>query len=209
MVLELCGFRSLQTELGSSVLVTGTLLSLIMVLLSLGYYAGGRLSARWRRASVLLALLALAGAYTEASSTWWNDPLRFAALALHARFAGNTGLDTGLPAAALSLAWYGPPVFLISMISPFCIGLCCAPASGRAGRPGLESGRFMALSTAGSIFGTLLAAYLGIPFYGVEATARASNAVFVALVLLGVLLVAARRLRPAPVESMLSGGSRL
>jgi small-conductance mechanosensitive channel len=54
MVLEMCGFRVLQTNLGSSVIVTGTLLTLIMVLLSAGYYTGGRLSRRfcWLRASI-------------------------------------------------------------------------------------------------------------------------------------------------------------
>ena len=40
MVLEICGFRVLQTTLGSSVVVTGTLLTIMMVLLSAGYYVG-------------------------------------------------------------------------------------------------------------------------------------------------------------------------
>ncbi|HTU61346.1 MAG TPA: hypothetical protein VMF89_22985, partial [Polyangiales bacterium] len=57
MVLEMCGFRVLQTHLGSSVVVTGTLLTIIMVLLAGGYYTGGLLSARFQNARAILALL--------------------------------------------------------------------------------------------------------------------------------------------------------
>ena len=62
MVLEICGLRVLATHLGSSVFVTGTLLTLYMVLLSAGYYTGGLLSGRWGRAPRVLFGLMLGAA---------------------------------------------------------------------------------------------------------------------------------------------------
>src|SRR5262245_37499990 len=82
MVLEMCGFRVLQTNLGSSVIVTGTLLTVIMVLLSAGYYTGGLLSSKLGSARALFGLLVIAGVYTEIVTALFLEPISSLGLAL-------------------------------------------------------------------------------------------------------------------------------
>lgn len=190
MVLEMCGFKVLQTNLGSSVLVTGTLLTSVMVLLSLGYYAGGRLHTRFRNARALFGLLILAALYTEVVTTILLEPIGTLSLALHTALGPHPYLRAMVPAGVLTSLLYGPPVFLTSMISPYWVGVETMNDADRRAAPGLESGFFMALSTVGSIVGTLLASYLLIPFVGPATSARGSNAVFLVLVLAGWLWAA-------------------
>src|SRR5688572_21187425 len=159
MVLEVCGFKVLQTNLGSSVFVTGTLLTSIMVLLSLGYYAGGRLSARLQSARGLFGLLVLAALYTELVTSVLLEPISTLSLALHTALGAHPLLRAGVPAGALTLLFYGPPVFLLSMISPYWIRIRSMSATDGRANPGQQSGFFMSLSTVGSIVGTLLASY--------------------------------------------------
>ena len=42
MSIEMCAFRSLQTNFGASIYVTGILLTLVMTALAIGYFYGGR-----------------------------------------------------------------------------------------------------------------------------------------------------------------------
>lgn len=179
MVLEMCGFRVLQTNLGSSVIVTGTLLTLIMVLLSAGYYTGGKLSRRLGAARPLLGLLLASSVYTELATLLLLEPLGAVSLQVYDALADHSYLQTGVPAALLTLLLYGPPVFVMSMISPFLIRLQSVLQPDAD--PGVASGFFMSLSTVGSIAGTMLASYVLIPFFGVTVAASASNAVFLGL----------------------------
>src|SRR5687767_3071246 len=65
MVLEMAGLRVLQTSLGSSVVVTGTTLALVMVILALGYAVGGRLATPIARWTMLAGALIVAGLYGQ------------------------------------------------------------------------------------------------------------------------------------------------
>jgi spermidine synthase len=184
MVLEICGFRVLQTHLGSSVIVTGTLLTLIMVLLSAGYYAGGVLSRRWQSGSRgLFSLLLAAALYSAVANGPLLEPIAALGLGLRNALGAHPYLQSILPAALLCVLLYGPPVLVMSMISPYLIRLRTkAGGAERAGDAGIESGFFMSLSTIGSIAGTMLSSYLSVPFFGVHVTAMVSSAGFFALV---------------------------
>ncbi|HTV21699.1 MAG TPA: fused MFS/spermidine synthase [Polyangiaceae bacterium] len=202
MVLEICGFRVLQTNLGSSVIVTGTLLTLIMVLLSAGYYAGGVLSKRWHSGSRgLFSLLLGAALYSALANGPLLEPIAAFGLSLREGLGGHTYLQSIVPSALLCLVLYGPPVLVMSMISPYLIRLRtnasgarpageprAAGEAPRAGDAGIESGFFMSLSTVGSIAGTMLASYLTVPFFGVHVTALVTSAGFFALVAVAWLL---------------------
>jgi hypothetical protein len=199
MALEVCGFRTLQVNLGSSVVVTGTLLTLIMVVLSIGYYLGGTLRALHSPRALCLLLLA-AGAYAYVVNVILLDSIGGLAVSLRNALEGSDSLEVGLPASVLSLLLYGPPVLALSMISPCLIRYEAEHAHSDAGQ---SSGFFMSLSTAGSIFGSLLASYVLIPLYGVRATASWTNAVLSVVLVLGVLVFARsgrqRELAPAGV----------
>ncbi len=185
MVLEICGFRVLQTNLGSSVIVTGTLLTVVMILLSAGYYVGGILSTRLNSLRTMFSLLTVAPAYSVIVTAFFLDAIttlgQSTRMALHA----HTYLGVGLPAALLTLLLYGPPVFIMSMISPYWIRLQSVGSPRHKGDPGTQSGFFMALSTLGSIAGTMLSSYLLVPFFGVVSSALWTSAVFLAMTTLG------------------------
>jgi MFS family permease len=185
MVLEMCGFRVLQTHLGSSVIVTGTLLTIVMVLLSAGYYLGGQLSHRLGTARALFALLVAGALYTAVVSALLLGPITSVGLALRAWLGAQPFLQSAVPTAALTLLLYGPPVFVTSMISPYWIRLRTLGSGQGGADAGQQSGFFMALSTVGSIVGTIASSYFLIPFYGVGTAAGATNAVLLLLVLLG------------------------
>src|ERR1043165_253651 len=61
MALEIVGSRVLAPYFGSSIFVWGSLISVIMAALSLGYYWGGWLSAREPSFGKLLVLLVIPG----------------------------------------------------------------------------------------------------------------------------------------------------
>jgi spermidine synthase len=202
MVLEMCGFRVLQTNLGSSVVVTGTLLTVIMILLSAGYYSGGLLSQKLGTARGLFGLLVIGALYTEVVTTLLLEPISSLGLALRTVFGAHPFLQGGVPAAVLSLLLYGVPVFMTSMISPYWIRLRTV-GSGRDGADaGMQSGFFMALSTVGSIAGTMAASYVLIPFFGVATTAGSTNAIFLLLVLGGWLVTRTPALEKLSVRTM-------
>ena len=107
------------------------------------------------------------------------------ALALREQLDGHEHMEVGAPAALLSLLLYGPPMLALSMISPCLIRLLSTTSSVDAGK---SSGFFMSLSTAGSIFGSLLASYLLVPVFGVRATATWTNAVLCSVLLLALIV---------------------
>src|SRR5262245_17826596 len=139
MVLEMCGFRVLQTNLGSSVIVTGTLLTMIMVLLSAGYYCGGRLSHNFAHIRMLIILLILAVFYTHTVNVLLADVITAWSAEVRNAFLHSPFLRSGLPALFLSLILYGPPIFVMSMISPFLIRLRTMNATKDRADAGLQS----------------------------------------------------------------------
>jgi predicted O-methyltransferase YrrM len=197
MALEICGFRILQMNLGSSVVVTGTLLTLIMIVLCVGYYLGGTL-ARLHSPRALYVLLLAACAYTQLSHVILLDRIGDLAIDVRDALDGIEFLQVAAPAALLSFVLYGPPVLALSTISPCLIRLQSQQPQTDAGK---LSGVIMSLSTAGSILGTLLASYVLIPLFGVRTAAASTNAVLF-LVLVAALLSSARpRRRPALAAS--------
>jgi hypothetical protein len=185
MVLEICGFRVLPTYLGSSVLVTGTLLTVFMVLMSAGYYLGGLFSGKPRGLHGLFPLLMLAAGYAAVVAGHLFEPIASLAVSLRHVLPAQPYLQAGVPTALLTLVLYGPPVLILSLISPYWIRLRTVRASQRGDGAGLQSGVFMALATLGSIAGTVLGSFVLVPFVGVEWTVTATAAVLFVLAVVG------------------------
>src|SRR5687768_11753477 len=74
MLLEMCAFRVLATEFGSSIYVTGVLLALVMIALSAGYYFGGRAS-QHRSIGYLLRVVLGAVVYVALTGIFLSEPL--------------------------------------------------------------------------------------------------------------------------------------
>jgi len=185
MVLEICGFRVLPTYLGSSVIVTGTLLTVFMLLMSAGYYAGGLFSAVAKRESALFLLLILAAAYAKVAAGDLSQWIALLVVSLRGILPAHPYFQTGVPTAVLTFLLYGPPVFIASLASPYLIHLRSARDAEQGATAGLQSGLFMALATFGSIAGTVLGSFALVPFAGVELTVNISAALLFVLAVFG------------------------
>src|SRR5512146_2676940 len=61
MALEIVGSRMLAPYFGNSIFVWGSLISVVLAALSLGYWLGGIVADRWPRFPVLAVLIAITG----------------------------------------------------------------------------------------------------------------------------------------------------
>jgi predicted membrane-bound spermidine synthase len=155
MGLQIVGSRVLAPYFGSSVYVWGSLIAIFLAALSVGYYAGGRVADRWPRAAVLATALSAAGLLILT--------LPLAARPVLEMFAGwDLGPRTSL--LLVSIILFAPPSTLLGITSPFAIRL----AARELATVGNVAGGIYAISTAGSIAGTLFTAFFLIPTFGVR-----------------------------------------
>jgi spermidine synthase len=151
MALEILSSRVLAPYYGNSVYVWGSIISVFLAALSLGYLWGGRLSDRQPAIASLGRMVALAAA-CQALLLLGGSPLP-AALAA---FTGGSPAGTLLAAALL----FGPASTLLATVSPWAVRL----AARDLGHLGGTAGRLFALSTLGSLAGTLTCTFVLIPF---------------------------------------------
>lgn len=188
MALEILSSRILAPYFGNSVYVWGSIISVFLGALSLGYLWGGRLADRHPSLAALARLLALAAACQEA--------LLLAGSRSAAALAGWTGASpagTLLAAAVL----FGPASVLLATVSPYAVRL----AARDLGRLGDTAGRLYALSTLGSLGGTLVATFLLIPFFELRHVLALLTAATAATALAAAAGGDAGARRPEPSES--------
>ena len=156
MGLEIVGSRILAPYFGNSVFVWGSLISLFLIALSAGYYIGGGLSDRYPSQallnSILLAVAALMFLIVVIGQPVCDEILR-----------ANFGEKSG-PFLAGAILFLLPSIGM-GMVSPFAIRL----ATSTVASVGKTSGTLYALSTLGSILGTMLTTFVLIPSFGAGA----------------------------------------
>jgi len=180
MALEIVGSRVLAPYFGSSIFVWGSLISVVMTALSIGYYWGGWLSAREPSYAKLLLLLVIPGVVIFF--------LPFVYPAINEWIAI---MDLGVrlsPLVACSALFLLPGIF-IGTISPYVIRL----AATQLNTVGSTAGTLYAVSTCGSIAGTLLTAFYLIPVLGVSNIIHALGITLVCLSLVVVPLIRLNR----------------
>jgi spermidine synthase len=176
---EIAAVRLLAPYFGASTIVWANTIGVVLVALSAGYWLGGRLADRHPHLRGL-CLLALSAALLLALVPFAADPLLD--LGVKALDSVSAGAFLGSLLAVLVLV--AVPVLLLGAVSPWAIRL----AVSRVEEAGTVSGRLYALSTAGSLLGTLVSALVLIPLLGT----RRTFLVFA----LAVALVAVMGLRP-------------
>lgn len=172
MGLEMLGSRVLAPSFGNSIFVWGSLIGVFLSALAVGYYVGGLLADARPLRPMLGVPIAGAGL------------LVLAIPHLAGPVSGLAGLGPRLgPLLAATLLFF-PPTVLLGMVTPFAIRLqgASVPQLGRA------AGRLYAVSTVGSIAGTLGTAFFLVPAVGVTDLLRYLGT---ALLLLGGGLAAA------------------
>ena len=186
LALEIVASRVVAPFFGNSVYVWGSLIGVFLAALSLGYYVGGRIATRWPQPGPFLALVLAGGAATF--------PIPHVAAAVLGDVAGR---DLGPRWGPLlgSTALFFVPAVLMATVSPYAVRLKARTVEG----VGNVAGVLYALSTLGSIAGTLLAAFVLISWLGVSAIIQWLGVTEMALAVLGFMW--ARRAVPAAVAA--------
>src|SRR5437762_4179352 len=150
MIVEILGAKMLAPYVGTSHFVWTAQISVTLVALATGYYAGGRLVDRSAKLGRVYGCVLLAAIYLCLS-------------VLIVKPVAYWGLEYKLALGSLlaSAFLFFVPLSLLSMVGPFFIRVLSSAVSGVGG----NVGRLTAISTLGSFIGTLLIGYLLIPFF--------------------------------------------
>lgn len=153
MALEILGARVFAPSLGNSIFVWGALISSFMIAMSIGYWMGGLASEKHAHLRALGFAAASSGALTVLIPIGSKPVLAFAA---------TLGPRLG-PLTAALLVFFLPTV-LISTVSPLAVRIAALHPE----KVGRTAGSLYALSTAGSILGSLGTAFWLIPLAPVD-----------------------------------------
>jgi len=158
---EIAAARLLAPYFGASTIVWANTIGVVLVALSAGYWFGGRLADRHPRLRSL-CLVVLVAAVLIAAIPFAARP--FLSLSVDAFDDVSPGGFLGSLFGVLILV--AVPVTLLGAASPWAVRLAVGPPE----RAGEVVGRLYAISTAGSLFGTMIAALLLIPAIGTQRT---------------------------------------
>ncbi|MBV9212038.1 MAG: fused MFS/spermidine synthase [Actinobacteria bacterium] len=158
---EIAAARLLAPYFGASTIVWANTIATVLVALACGYAIGGRLADRRPDLAGLCRLVVVASLLL-ALVPIVSDPF----LRLSVRALGALSLGGLLGSLAAVLVLIAVPVLLLGAVSPYANRLTLRDV----GETGRVTGRLYALSTAGSLAGTFLAALLLIPTVGTHRT---------------------------------------
>ena len=203
---EIAAARLLAPYFGASTIVWANTIATVLVALSVGYWLGGRLADR-RPFGAGLCRLVLAAAFALAVVPFVARP--FLDRAVSAFDSLSVGAAVGSLIAVLVIV--AGPVLLLGAVAPYAIRLSLE----RVDEAGTVAGRLYAISTAGSLAGTFLAALVLVPFAG---THRTFLAMALALALAGAIglpraglamslgIVVLLALPPGAIKAKVEGG---
>ena len=179
LAIELTASRLLGSVFGTSNLVWASIIGLILIYLTVGYFVGGWWADRSPFYKTMYLILAW-GAFMAGLVPLFARPvLRLAADAFDQL---QVGILFGSFAAVLIL--FSIPVTLFGMVSPFAIRLSISDP----GHSGKVSGQIYAISTLGSFVGTFLPVLLFIPLIGTTKTFLSFSLLLMGIALIGLWL---------------------
>jgi MFS family permease len=181
MSFEILGARMLSPHFGSDILVWGSLISVFMAGLAGGYFLGG-IWADYRSSFSGLGLIILISALFILLVPWFYQPL------LDVIFDWELGPRGGPLLACLFL--FALPSLFLGMVSPYLVQLLVKQVR----HVGRGAGTLYAVSTCGSILGTLGTSFYLISFLGTKMCLLVMGLSLLALSLLAFVL--GRRARP-------------
>ena len=158
---EIAAARLMAPFFGASTIVWANTIGVVLVALSVGYWFGGRVGDRYPHLRGL-CLLVMGAAVLLAVVPFIARP--FLDVSVDALDSVSAGAFVGSLIGVLFLV--AVPVILLGACSPYALRLV-VPDVEHAGR---VAGRLYAISTAGSLLGTMLAALVLIPFAGTQRT---------------------------------------
>jgi spermidine synthase len=192
---EIAAVRLLAPYFGASTIVWANTIGIVLVALSVGYWLGGRLADRHPNMRAL-CLTALIAAVLLAIVPFVADPLLD--VAVDALDEISAGAFIGSLLAVLALV--AIPVLLLGTVSPWAIRLGVQSVE----EAGTVAGRLYALSTAGSLVGTLASALLLIPLLGTRRTFLVFALAIAIVAVLGLRPVRRYAIAPAAIAALIA-----
>ncbi|MFZ5524697.1 MAG: fused MFS/spermidine synthase [Pseudomonadota bacterium] len=166
MVVEVLGSRVIGPFFGVSLFVWTSLITVTMVALATGYAIGGHWSDRRSSPDWLYGIIMVSG-ILEILIPALKGPILQMSLPL--------GLRWGSLTSAFLL--FGPSLFLLGCVSPYVVKI----AAREMHNIGRTVGSFYAISTVGSVVGTLLTGFVLIAYLGVNQIFLLTGALLIAL----------------------------
>ena len=154
---EVAASRLIGPFFGSSTFIWANLIGLTLLFLTIGYFIGGRVADRRPEPVVLFTITTIAG-ISIAITPYLAGPILRASL--DAFDDVNVGVFYGSLLGTILL--FAVPITFLGMISPFAVRLRTADVR----ESGNTAGSLYALSTVGSILGSVLPAFVLIPLLG-------------------------------------------
>ncbi|HSO27505.1 MAG TPA: fused MFS/spermidine synthase, partial [Anaerolineales bacterium] len=180
LAIELSASRLLGSVFGDSNLVWASIIGLILIYLTIGYFVGGWWADRSPYPRTMYGALAW-GAFTSGLVPLAARPVL--TLAANAFDVLQIGMLFGSFITVLIL--FSVPVTLLGTISPFAIRISIDDPK----TAGVTAGRLYAISTLGSFVGTFLPVLVLIPLIGTTATFMVFSLFLLLVALVGLLLV--------------------
>ena len=146
MSLELLGGRILAPYFGSGIYVWGSIITIFMLSLSIGYLLGGRLSVHNPSSSRFAAIFAVAAVLLLPLTIYAQGIMEFIFLRVE---------DPRYGSLVTSIVLFGLPTVILGMISPYSVRLLVDNVA----ESGRVAGSLYFVSTLGSAIGTLMTSF--------------------------------------------------
>ncbi|MBN2047507.1 MAG: fused MFS/spermidine synthase [Anaerolineaceae bacterium] len=179
LAMEMAASRLLANVFGTSNLVWASIIGLILIYLSAGYFLGGFWTDRSPNFRTFFKILLWAGVSTALIPVISRPVLRLAANAFDML---QIGILLGAFVSVMILMVV--PITLLGSASPFAIRLAL-DENGESEHVGKISGRIYAISTLGSFIGTFLPVLILIPLIGTYQTFIVIGAALCLVALIG------------------------
>ncbi len=178
MSLELLGGRILAPWFGGSIYVWGSIITVFMLALSLGYLIGGALSLRSPSLSRFGLVFIVAAVVLYPIVHWAESMLAWVFERIE---------DPRYGSLAASLVLFAAPTVVLGAISPYSVRLLVRDRA----ESGKVAGTLYFVSTLGSALGTLATSFYFVLWFEIDAIVQVLSATLLAL---GVVALSARRL---------------
>ena len=153
MGFEMIGSRYLYPYFGGGIGTWASLISMVLLALTVGYFIGGRLADRAPSTTVIAGAVLVASAYLA------GVPISGNVLMTHTLGVVGDG-PSGILLAAAAIIFV--PVSLLGMLSPIAIRLLIRSTQ----KSGSVAGLVYGISTIGNVIGTLFTTFYLIPTIG-------------------------------------------
>lgn len=179
MILELIAARVLSPYVGSSNLIWTSIIGVMLISMSLGYWIGGKFADKKSDIQELASFVLIAAIFTSLIPIFESVLIKW---------ISNVSDNYLLVALSMSAIVFGIPSFMLATVSPYAVKLKTIEEE----KVGSVSGKNSSISTIGSIVGTFIGGFLLIPSFGIRTIIFV---IAIVLVAIAVMLMDKRKMK--------------